>query len=112
MRLRLAPYLRKPPPIFATGKPSAYYTSGKHRIHADVVQHRFARCAMGAGGAAALRVLLALVALRLLALARDVAQLRVMQKFFLNACGVSSELRIPRAHYMQSNFRTNKVNTN
>lgn len=43
MRLRLAPYLRKPPPIFATGEPSAYYTSGKHRIHADDSGRYFVR---------------------------------------------------------------------
>ena len=36
MQLRLAPYLRKPSPIFATGELSAYYTSGKHRLRADV----------------------------------------------------------------------------
>lgn len=41
MRLRLASYLRKSTPIFATGKPSAYYTSGKHRIHANVVGNAF-----------------------------------------------------------------------
>jgi len=37
MRLRLVPHLRKPPPMFATGEPSAYYTSGKHRIFWDVI---------------------------------------------------------------------------
>src|SRR3989338_10466454 len=36
MRLRLAPYLRKPSPIFAGCTASRYYTASKHRIHADV----------------------------------------------------------------------------
>ena len=36
MRLRLAPYLRKPPLIFAGCTASRYYTASKHRIHANV----------------------------------------------------------------------------
>lgn len=39
MRLQLAPYLRKPTPIFATATASRYYSSGKHRIRRNVVRN-------------------------------------------------------------------------